>query len=264
MRAKFLRPSVFLCPGSARASSRLRRRSLLGVLVARPGLSVASLLMRRHTASEAAGACAVEDQKQRLSVPPPDEWEFDERGRPRWIGAGGEWAVVANRSRIEHVELPQGWKQEAEVHVSAGRPRLEVREPKKLLHAAWRKDCVGDTYLEVARDLGFRIDRLANSEDVAKTRATRYVRRGRAFACALGIWPWVCWPKGVPAQRSWWLDQRCRTWLLLWQEQSLRQAALRPAIKIELLIRSALEREKLAAFELGERVRKQFVRGVID
>lgn len=212
--------------------------------------------MGRHSASEAAKEAAVRRQKGTLFVPPPEEWDYGQRGRPTWIGSGGEWAVVVDRTRIEYVELPQGWPEETEARARLGRPPLEERDPKKLLHAAWLKDCGGDTYVEVARQLRFRLSGIAGEYD-AKKNAIRYVKRGRAFASALGIWPWASWPQGTPPKPSWWLDDRCRDWLLLWRLEGRRDAVNRSAIQTQLLLRSALERSHLLAGEIHERLRSK-------
>jgi hypothetical protein len=250
-------------PKRLRASSRFARRSLArarqaefgrgNARLGRPALWVASLAMPGHRASEAPKNGPVRGQKRRFYVPPPEQWDYGERGRPSWIGRGGRWAVVVERPF--QIELPQGWPKARAKRGERGVPPLEERKPEKILYAAWLKECGGDTYVEVARQLRFRIDRLPGAEHAAKKKAMRYVERGRVYASALGIWPWASWVKGVPPKGAWWRDDRCRNWLLLWQVEAVERAARQPAIDSALLVKEAFERQLLRVVEINSRAR---------
>jgi hypothetical protein len=218
-----------------------------------PALGVASLAVPRHRVSEAAQKGTVRGQKPRFSVPPPEEWDYGERGRPSWIGGGGRWAVVVKRPF--HIELPQGWPKSRPTRSERGALPLEEREPGKILYAAWLKECGGDTYLEVARELRFPLDGLPGAEESAKKKAIRYVGRGRRYASALGIWPWASWVKGVPPKGAWWLDGRCRGWLLQRHVEAIERAVLQPVIDSALLAKEALERQQLRVAETSRRAR---------
>lgn len=247
--------------GLERAFVPIRAR-LLDRLFFRPAAWVAWVVVSPHSDSEAGKARPVRGRKWRLSVPSPDAWEYDD-GRPTWIGTSGNWVVVANHGRLRF-ELPQAWPSAPGRRPTRGRPPLEAQEPQKLLYAAWLKECWDETYLEVARALRFpRGRRLSATEQGAKKQAIRYVKRGRALACRLGIWPWTCWPNGIPPRGAWWLDDRCSQWLLHWHLEAMKEAVLRPAIETQLLVRTALERQHLAAYELSEGLRKRLIEGVI-
>ncbi len=221
--------------------------------------------MSAHRPSEARRKPRVRGQKRRLFVTPPEEWEYGARGRPSWIGRGGDWAVVVDRSRIEHVELPQGEPSAQVGPTGLGAPRLEERDPKKLLYAAWLKDCGGDTYLEVARALRFpRGRKLSAAEQTVKRKAIHYVRRGRALACAREIWPWACWPSGIPPRGAWWEDDRCSQWLLIWHFEAIREAARRPAIETALRVRSLNTQQALRLLEFKDGYVKSLTKGFGD
>jgi hypothetical protein len=181
----------------------------------------------------------------------------------------GNWTRVVDQGWIQ-VELPQRWGRPAEGGGgNLGAPPLEKRDPKRLLYAAWLKDCGGDTYLELARELRFPLDDLPGAEQAAKRKAIKYTARGRSLACILGIWPWASWPAGKPPRADWWRDDRCRKWLRSWlagaQGQALletNEAAQRSLMESQQLIATALERQLLQAEEISDRFRKSLLASV--
>jgi hypothetical protein len=158
------------------------------------------------------------------------------------MGRGGRWVLVVERHPLR-VELPQGSRGQPRERKKRGVAPLEEREPDTLLYAAWLKECDDETYLGVARRLRFNLDDLPGAVDSAKTKARRYVRRGRAYAAALGIWPWACWPKGVPPSRQWWLDEGCREWLIIWRHGAIERGIQHRLEESALLTRELLDRQ---------------------
>jgi hypothetical protein len=173
---------------------------------------------------------------------------------------------VVARGGIQ-VELPQRWPpRPAEGRSSLGAAPLTERDPKRLLYAAWLKDCASDTYLDLARALRFALDDLPGAEQAAKRKAIRYTQSGRSLACVLGIWPWASWPAGKPPGVAWWKDDRCRKWLESWLAHAQGQAVLetdeaarRSLVEPHLLIAAALERQVLQAAEISDRFRKSLL-----
>lgn len=216
--------------------------------------------MEREKRKNAATAGPEKSEPGRFFVPPLDEWVYDERGRPSWIPSAGAWARVVDRAgvRLEHPQRaarpPKGGLR--------GTSRLFEREPKKLLYAAWFKDCGGGSYPELARALGYPLDGLKNAEAAAKKKAIDRVRAGRAYAAALEIWPWACWPAGEPPSAEWWNDARCSSWLRSWAAEAIgqsklaqRDAVLRSIGDAQLALASKLERTRYFPLETKERLR---------
>lgn len=187
-----------------------------------------------------------------LFVPPVQEWEYV-RGRPSWIPGGGRWARVVNRGGVV-IEFPQGWPELGRKtwRPGTGAPPLEERKPETLLYAIWLKECVRESYRQVAISLGFLRDELPGAESSAKKKGERYVRRGRAHACALGIWPWACWEEGTPPTASWWTDGRLCAWLLAWMADDAKEITRR-AVAPARLASEAIQRGILRSFEETQR-----------
>ena len=205
------------------------------------------------------------EARPRLRVVPPDDWVYDEHGRPSWIPGIGTWATVVDRGGIR-VLLPQGWERQPRHRSRLGAPPLEERESKLLLYAVWFKDCGTDTHLELARSLGFPLGGLPTDERSAIRKANRYAARGRALACSLGIWPWASWPEGKPPRGKWWEDERCTSWLRTWIAEAQGQAMLQrnrasrdSALESQLLIASALERQLLRPAEISEQFKARLL-----
>jgi hypothetical protein len=153
-----------------------------------------------------------------------------------------------------YLQLPQGWATNWPKNES-GVPPLEERRPETLLYAAWLRECGGDTYPEIARALRFRLDGLPGAEESAKKKAIRYVKRGRAYASALGIWPWASWIAGTPSKGQWWIDRRCGDWLALWHLDAVQRGVQQRIIDSALLAQEAVERLQLRVVDQTHRAR---------
>lgn len=153
-----------------------------------------------------------------LQPPPPQEWVWDDLGRPTWfpVRVRGRWATVwshtAPTGHTMRVQMPALNAPTPDTN-PYGRPTLS-RDERGLV--IFRHRFREESYQAIADDLGF---------DFHQTVMAR-AQKGEKALHDLGVLPWARWPDGK-LEPGWWEHDLFLNGCLVWIEQNTGISAIR-------------------------------------